>query len=137
VAETATHHDALPAVSSGDEAQDLQQLRDLVERSDVEGARTFVKELEELWPDSEPVRHWARVLAPPVARVVTGMPPRSFEPEYAWLKEHGRGYPGCWLAVLGDQLIAADPDPRVVIRSIRETPGAKGALLHYQPLPRP
>lgn len=123
-------------VSSGDEAQDLQRLRDLVERNDVEGARAFVKDVERWWPDSEHVRHWARVLAPPVARVVKGVPNRSFEREHNWIRSHGREYPGCWLAVLGDHLIAADPDPGIAIRTIKETPGAADALLHFQPDPR-
>ena len=114
---------------------DLARLRDMVEQSDVEGARAFVKELEQRWPDSERVQHWARVLAPPVARVLRGVRGRSLEKERAWLREHGKEYPGCWLAILGDQLIVADPDMRVVLKVTRETPGARKALLHYQPGP--
>src|SRR5687768_12774189 len=88
---------------------DLARLREMVEQSDVEGARAFVKELEQRWPDSKKVQHWARVLAPPVARVLRGVRGRPLDKERAWIREHGREYPGCWLAVLGDQLIAADP----------------------------
>jgi hypothetical protein len=121
-------HTAAPEISD-----DLARLRGLLEQSDVEGARAYVKELEQRWPDSDVVRHYARVLAPPVARVVKGVPNRSFEPEFNWLRKHGREYPGCWLAVLGDWLVAADPDPRIVLKTIREDPAAKDALLHYQP----
>jgi hypothetical protein len=113
--------------------EDLARLRRLVEQGDVEGARAFVKVLEERWPDSPSVRQHARVLAPPVARIARDEPNRSFEAEYLWLRQHAHDYPGCWLAVLGDRLIAADPDPRTVLKVIRETPEAGRALLHFQP----
>jgi hypothetical protein len=44
---------------------DLTRLGRLLEIGDVEGARSFVKELEGRWPESERVRHYVRVLAPP------------------------------------------------------------------------
>src|SRR3954470_8132196 len=120
-----------------DLTDDLARLRGMVEQHRVEDARAYAKELEQRWPDSDAVRHWARVLAPPVARVVKGVPNRSFAAEHAWLKEHGKEYPGCWIAVLGDTLVAADSDPGVVMRRIRENPETKDALLHFQPGPRP
>src|SRR3954454_984434 len=91
-----------------DLTDDLARLRGMVEQHRVEDARAYAKELEQGWPDSDAVRHWARVLAPPVARVVEGVPNRSFAAEHHWLKEHGNEYPGCWIAVLESRLIAAD-----------------------------
>lgn len=132
VARTAARHPEAPVSSSGDEQADVQRLREMVEQNDVEGARAFVKDLEQWWPDSERVRYWARVLAPPVVRVVKGQRGRSLEKERAWLKEHAREYPGCWLAVFEDRLIAADPDFGVVLAVVRETPGAESALFSYQ-----
>jgi hypothetical protein len=60
-------------------------------------------------------------------------PLAAHEREYAWLQEHAAAYPGCWLAVLEDQLIAADPDFGVVVRAVRQTPEAERALLYFQP----
>jgi hypothetical protein len=105
----------------------------MVEQSDVEGARAFVKELEQRWPDSARVRHWARVLALPVAHRLPRRTGRSYIREDAWLREHSREHPGCWLAVLGDRLLAADPDFARVTAAVRGTPGAGDALFHYQP----
>jgi hypothetical protein len=133
VADTQVDPAAPPAVDPPPLTTDLDRLRSMVEHEDVEGARAFVKELEHRWPDSARVRHWARVLAPPVARRVPGSTGRSLDRERAWLREHGHEYPGCWLAVLGDRLIAADPDIGVVIQTIRSTPGAEDALLHLRP----
>jgi hypothetical protein len=139
---------AVPAVEECDTAKgtaeqhrlatDLQCLRDLLERDRVEEARRFVKELEQRWPESERVRHYVHVLAPPIARSRPDIPPRSREREWKWLAEHGREYPGCWLAVHEDRLIAADPDRRVVVAKAREILGEEGALLFDQPLePKP
>src|SRR5438093_605946 len=71
-------------------AADLQHLNDLLERDAVEPARRYVKELEQRWPESERVRHYARVLAPPVARTRPDLKFRRTDREFEWLREHGR-----------------------------------------------
>ncbi|MBI3909932.1 MAG: hypothetical protein HY320_03250 [Armatimonadetes bacterium] len=121
-----------PSTSDEDRLrEDLARLRAMLEQGDIEGARAFIKELEARWPDSEAVRHFARVLAPP--KVIRSDAPagRSYARERAWLREHAREYPGCWLAVHGDRLITADPSLKVVLGKVREIPGAEDALLHY------
>src|SRR5229473_3101784 len=87
-------------------AADLQHLRDLLEADRVPEARRFVKELEQRWPEAERVQHYARVLEPPKVRMRPDIPARSREREWKWLEQHGREYPGCWLTIYGDQLIA-------------------------------
>src|SRR5687767_10029578 len=84
-------------------ATDLRHLLDLLEGDRVEEARRFVKELEQQWPDAERVRHYAHVLAPPVARSRPDIPARSSRRELKWLKEHAHEHPGCWLAVYEDR----------------------------------
>jgi hypothetical protein len=119
-------------------AAELQHLRDLLERDQVEEARRFVKELEQRWPEAERVRHYAHVLAPPKVRSRPDIPPRSMDREWQWLQEHRHEYPGCWLAVYEDRLIASDPDRRVVIAKARQALGDKRALLFFQPVrPQP
>src|SRR5437763_13736445 len=114
-------------------AEDLQRLRDLLDEGRGEAARRFVKELEPRWPDSERVRHYAHVLAPPVVRTRPDIKGRSRDREFAWLKQHAHEYPGCWLAIYEDRLIAADPDYPVVVAKTREVLGQEGALMFYQP----
>jgi hypothetical protein len=121
------------ATEPGRLAADLQHLRDLLERDRVEEARRFVKELQQHWPESERVRHYAHVLAPPVVRSRPDIPARSSEREWEWLEEHGHEHPGCWLAIYEDRLIAADPDRRVVVAKAREVLGNEGVLLFHQP----
>ena len=116
--------------------EDVARLVRMIEQEDVEGARSFVKELEQRWPDSPSVRHFARVLAPPVVRVIPGATGRVRDREDAWLREHAREYPGCWLAVLEDRLIGADPSLGALLAKVRQTPGAEFALFHFQHAPR-
>jgi hypothetical protein len=115
--------------------QKLTQLRADLSNSRVTEARAMVQEMEARWPDSKRVQYWARVLAPPVVIPTTGPDPRSRprDRERAWLREHGHEYPGCWLAVYEDRLIAADPDLGVVYSEVRRTLGPEGAVLHWQP----
>ena len=128
---------APPAVTAGVDqtalAEDMQHLRALLDAGDVEGARRFVKELEVRWPESERVRHYARVLAPPKVRMRSDIKARPLDKEWEWLRLHAHEHPGCWLAVLGDQLVAADPDGSVVRAKAREVPGEDRPLIYYQP----
>jgi hypothetical protein len=94
-----------------------------------------VKSLLACWPESERVQYWARVLAPPTSRSMAepDSRPRPLDRERAWLREHGREYPGCWLALYEGRLIAADPDLEVVLTVANQTPEGQRALLHQQP----
>src|SRR5881227_2401032 len=117
-------------------AEDLIKLRDLLHAHDIEGARAYIKELTAKWPDSERVRYYAHVLAPPVARRVPGSKPaRSQDREIAWLRAHGHEHPGRWLSIFEDRLIAADPNLHTVIERTREAIGDQSALLFYQGAP--
>jgi len=128
--------EAVPEPQSAIEEPDLNAslecIRRLVEQGEVEEARERVNELEERWPDAKRVRYWASVLAPPVVRVLHGERGRPLDKERAWLREHAREYPGCWLAIRDDRLIAADPSLRTVLTSVRQTRGAENALLYFQ-----
>src|SRR5436190_12583745 len=101
-------------------SQDLQRLVRLVEEGRVEDARRLAPELAAKWPDSPAAQHWARVLEPPkVIPNRPGPPGRSFERDYAWLREHAAEYPGCWIATYEDRLIAANPDLQQVLAAVR------------------
>ena len=114
--------------------QDLLRLRDVQEREGVNAARILVKELAAKWPDAPAVQHKARVLEPP--RVIGTGPPTGhyYVKAREWLKQHAREYPGCWLAVKDDRLVAADPDLEVVMDAVKQE-GIEHALLHLQPDP--
>lgn len=136
--QTVVSADAAPAAGSSPVGQgrleaELAYLRALLGQGAVEQARVLIEELARHWPDDETVRHYARVLAPPRVSVRRGHRGPSRQLERTWLREHAREYPGQWLAVLADQLIAADPDLDVVLAAIRQTPEAQRALLHFQP----
>jgi hypothetical protein len=127
------------ACAQQDEAeleQRLRQLRDDISRGGrVPEARVAVKEMEARWPEDPRVQHWARVLAPP--RVIpTPEAHKNLRPidrEHEWLRQHRGEYPGCWVAVFEDRLIAADPDLRVVLDEANRTLEGQQAVLYQQP----
>jgi hypothetical protein len=130
----ATDQSGGPRPGQADElAARLEQLRALLEEDDVQGARRLIRELESRWPHSDRVRHLARTLAPPTVRLRPDIPNISRNREHAWLHQHAHEYPGQWLALLGDQLLAADRKLRAVVDRMKTHPGSEKALLHFQP----
>ena len=114
--------------------QEVDRLQSLLSGGKVEEARRFSRELEGRWPDSDLVRRFARVLAPPVARVVQGKKGISREQtqmESAWLRDHAREYQGCWVILDGDRLIAAHPRLRAAIEEADRQVGSELGSLHY------
>lgn len=102
-------------------AEDLAELKRLIEDGRVEEARRLAPVLAARWPQSASIQHFARVLEPPRVLPNPPMPPaRSFDRDIAWLREHRDEYPGCWIATYEDQLIVADPDFKKVQDAIRE-----------------
>lgn len=130
---------AHPGVDSSDwEALQLEQgltrLREFVETEQVEAARGLAPLLLERWPADQRLRRSIRVLAPPVAAVTRRRGEfSSGDLERRWLREHRHEYPGCWMAVKGDLLIAADPCLARVLARVREVTGGHGADLCFQP----
>jgi hypothetical protein len=75
-------------------ATDLLRLRELLERMEIDAARSWIEELVERWPESERVRHYAHVLAPPTTRTIPGDRGRPLDSENAWLRAHAHEHPG-------------------------------------------
>jgi hypothetical protein len=92
-----------------------------------------VKEFVQRWPDSARLQKWARVLELPKTRVLKGPTGRPRDKEYAWLRQHAREYPGQWLALKGDQLVAADASFSKVLEIVDQTTQPGDVLLHFQP----
>jgi Family of unknown function (DUF5678) len=58
---------------------------------------------------------------------------RAIDRERAWLREHAREHPGCWIAVYEDRLVAANADLGVVLTEARRQLGDVGAVIWWQP----
>ena len=119
--------DSPSSVSDG-----LLRVRDLLNAEEIEQARALVRMLIDRWPDSEEVRYFSRVLGRARGSVRHGYRVRSLEPERDWLRRHGSNYPGCWIAVKGDKLVAADPRLDRVLRVLSQDGQNADALLHHQ-----
>jgi hypothetical protein len=125
----------LPPTAPDDEEAAIKLLGHLIGEGAVEEARTLAKDFVQRWPDSPKMQKWARVLEPPQVRVREPRRAISRDKESAWLHQHAHKYPGRWLALRGDQLIAADADVAKVLDLINNTGHAEEILLHFQPDP--
>jgi hypothetical protein len=122
-------HPPIPA----DEEEAIKLLGRLIGESAVEEARALAREAAQRWPDSPRVQKWAYVLEPAKARVVPGPPAPPSDQERAWLRQHAHEYPGQWVALLGDQLIAANADLSKVLEAVKQTGREREVSLHFQP----
>jgi hypothetical protein len=114
----------------------LRRVVELIEAERVPEARALVPRVVERWPESRQARHLFSVLQPP--RVLSHPDdPVCPEREQRWLQRHARDYPGCWLAVYNDRLIAADPDIEKVRAAACMEVGLDRAYLHFEPSGRP
>jgi hypothetical protein len=111
----------------------VERLRSLVEAEEVDAARALAARLVERWPEDTVIRHWARVLAPPTVRWVEWQGKRSRESELAWLRMHRHEYPGCWIALYGDELVAADPSWDFVHNAVQRSVPSGDVLVVFQP----
>lgn len=114
----------------------LRQIREDISRGGrVPEARAKIAELEARWPEDKRVLYWARVLAPPIF-LQTSVPGRRSRPrdrERDWLRRNAQKYPGCWVAIFEDQLIAAGSNLDEVLAVADQTPEGRDALLYQQP----
>ena len=116
---------------------ELAEIRRLLEASEVPAARRIARELPLRWPESRQAAKVAELLGPSRARTLPAAKAFIVDHEQDWLRRNAHRYPGCWLAVLGDKLIAAEPHLNQVLAQIRVVPGGDQALLHYQPVEFP
>lgn len=113
----------------------VAELRRLVECGRLEAAHLLAGQLCERWPEDPAVLHWNRVLRPGTARVVRRTAESDGLREREWLLARRHEYPGCWIAVFGDEFIAADPDRRRVEEAVRARRGDGGATFYFQQEP--
>jgi len=125
---------ALTTRRASELSRSLTRLRSMVEQGNIEGARAFTRDLERQWPEDARVREWSRVLAPPEAESTGQSTGRGMDREFGWLEEHAHEHPGCWLAVVGDCLVASDAD-LARVRAALSRERIEGALIHFQPAP--
>lgn len=115
---------------------DLATLQSLLTGGRIEEARCLVVEILQRWPQSDLVQRFARVLAPPVARVVEGK--RGLTREQSrksadWLRDNAGDYSGCWVILQEDRLLAAHPRLREAIEEADREGGPGIGSVHYIP----
>ncbi len=110
-----------------------RQIGQLVEEGHVRKARELLQHALAVYPESVGLKGWQKVLARPTVRRVKEARARSRRTEYEWLKQHACEYEGEWVALNGDNLIAAAPKLADVMRRARASGEAADALFHFVP----
>ena len=113
---------------------DYTRFRTLLDTGRPRAAVEALREAVERWPEVQAFQGYARTLLAP-ARYSIPQGPRVTDrkEEYAWLSAHGHEYPGQWLAVQGDALLAAHTSLKeLVLNLTREFPDSF-PLLRKQP----
>lgn len=116
--------------------RELTEISELVSNGRVPEARRRIRVLAEQRPEHAGARKVAEALGPPRAVPRWGAT-RSRLKEIAWLREHAREYPGEWLAVLDDQLLAHAGSLRGVRRVLETQPCGDEVRIHLQPVDDP
>lgn len=79
-------------------------------------------------PETEEFARWVHVLTPRRPRLAGKATGRPRDREMAWLREHQHEYKGQWVALDGDELVAASPDRAELERKVKEA-GRPGRVL--------
>jgi hypothetical protein len=125
-----THPDLDP--QNEDEAHKL--IWQLLEGDRGSVARRKSIEWTAKFPESARLKRWADVLNPTYSASFPS-PGRDFRADDAWFKENAHKYPGCWQAVSGGQLIAADPSLEVVTQKITEAGLPRDKVVLWKQMP--
>jgi hypothetical protein len=108
-----------------------EKIRALVEADRVGAARTLLAEALQKGDHEEDLSRWQAILAP--AKVSKSTKERDFDrsPELGWLARYGNQYPGQWVALLGDELLAHSKSLGEVVAALEKNKPKRRPLLHY------
>ena len=109
-------------------------IKQLIEGDRGSVARGKSLEWAAKFPQSALLQRWADVLNPTFSMSIPS-PGRDFRADDDWFKENAHKYPGCWQAVSGGQLIAADPSLKVVNQKIDESGLPRDKVVMWKQMP--
>jgi|HubBroStandDraft_1064217.scaffolds.fasta_scaffold00816_17 hypothetical protein len=111
----------------------LDDIRCLVEKGDLRGARTLVESAEANGPAGDDLEGWSRALAPPTITRTQARSTRSVRSNASWLREQSHRFPGQWVA-LRDGVLLGSSASRVVLQdALRGRQDLVGALFVRMP----
>jgi hypothetical protein len=123
-----------PDLEPEDEVEANYFIKQLIQGDRGGVARKKSLEWAAKFPESAQLQRWADVLNPTFS-TSRPSPGRSFRADDEWFKENAHKYPGCWQAVSGGQLIAADPSLEVVTQKIVESGLSRDKIVLWKQMP--
>lgn len=114
----------------------LDRTVELLNAARINEAREWILHVAPLYPDSAELQHYARTLPPGRVWVdpTATLDPEVVRREQLWLREHAHEHPRCWVALLGDEPVAIDPDVGAVLDAMKQRPdGMKARIIRLPP----
>ncbi len=97
----------------------IRRIRQALAQEHVEEARRLAAQAVQEFPGSESLQKLHHVLQPP--RVIGTLPAgKPWDKERAWLIKNSKSYPGMWVAIREDHLIAAHSDLKTVLETVQQ-----------------
>ncbi len=108
----------------------VERIQSLLNAQQLLGAQRTAAEAVERYPDHPWLQRANRTLNP---RRVSTAPASGSDrkTEFEWLRSHSETYRGQWVALLGTELIAADPDFDVVLSQVQARALDGKPLVHH------
>jgi hypothetical protein len=98
---------------------DLARTIDLALRLELATlAIALAMEGQRLFPDHARIQHAARVLAPPVRRIVPAAPVQGLDVSRSWVRDHADAYRGQWVALREGALLGAAPSLKGLLAAL-------------------
>lgn len=113
-----------------------ERIRELVEQDRVPAARRLLAEALDQGRIDEDLAGWQKVLAPAKVLRVGGERDIDRAPDFQWLEEHGREYPGEWVAILRGELLAHSAILDEVLDTVEAKKPSHPAILVYMGPPK-
>lgn len=117
--------------SDPDNRSYAERIRELVEQDYVAGARKLLAEALERGEQDAELLQWQRVLAPAKFLGFSDELEPDRTPEFEWLRTHRKDYPGQWVALAEDRLLAHSADIREVDSAVKTMTLSRRPLLLY------
>ena len=108
----------------------VSRIRERLEQADLKGARKLVAEALEAGAASPHLERLQKLVAPTKVSLspIKGVDRSA---EVHWLEQHWADYPGQWVAVLGENLVAHAETLDELLADLKAHPTAVPPIIHY------
>jgi uncharacterized protein DUF5678 len=109
----------------------IEEIQGILNSGTLRGAREVAEQGLALFPGHPELRRLRHVLRPFESRIISGHRQPDRRETFRWIAENAWKYPGQWIAVLGETLIAASSKLSEVLETVEEKHFDEPPLLYH------